>query len=127
MRWQWPQAVSQSWWCSSSSSRIISGTASIDRHGDVVHLGDVERQFDYAIDNVEALLRSGGAGLGDLMHLIVYLRDPSDHAAIAGRMADRFPDLPTVIVQGAVCRPQWLVEVEGVAIAANAEPTLPIF
>ena len=106
---------------------FISGTASIDRHGDVVHLGDVERQFDYAIDNVEALLRSGGAGLGDLMHLIVYLRDPSDHAAIAGRMADRFPDLPTVIVQGAVCRPQWLVEVEGVAIAANAEPTLPIF
>ncbi len=106
---------------------FISGTASIDKYGEVVHLGDVLRQFDYAIDNVEALLRSGAAQLDDLMHLIVYLRDPSDHSAIARRLAERFPDLPTVIVQGAVCRPQWLVEVEGVAIAANDAPTLPPF
>ena len=32
-----------------------------------------------------------------------------------------------IIVQGAVCRPQWLVEVEGIAIARHDEPTLPGF
>lgn len=106
---------------------FISGTASIDKAGQVVHIGDVLRQFDYAMDNVEALLRSGGACLADLMHLIVYLRDPTDYAQIEARLAERLPALPTIVVQGAVCRPQWLVEVEGIAITANDAPTLPSF
>ena len=106
---------------------FISGTASIDKSGRIVHPGDVLRQLDYAIGNVEALLRSGGANLADLMHLIVYLRDPTDFARVEARLAETIPDLPTIIVQAAVCRPQWLVEVEGVAIAADDAPALPAF
>jgi enamine deaminase RidA (YjgF/YER057c/UK114 family) len=106
---------------------FISGTASIDKDGQVVHPGDVLRQLDYALSNVEALLRSGAASLADLMHLIVYLRDPTDFARVAGYLGERFPTLPTIIVQGAVCRPQWLIEVEGIAIAALDAPTLPSF
>ena len=105
----------------------ISGTASIDKYGEVVHEGDVMRQLDHALDNVEALLRAGQAELSDLMYLLVYLRDPSDFQAIDNRLRDRLPDLPIVIVQGAVCRPAWLVEVEGVAVTPHAEPTLPSF
>jgi enamine deaminase RidA (YjgF/YER057c/UK114 family) len=106
---------------------FISGTASIDKEGQVVHPGNVLRQLDYAVGNVESLLRSGAASLADLMHLIVYLRDPTDFVRVEGLLAERFPNLPTIIVQGAVCRPQWLVEVEGIAIAANDAPTLPSF
>ena len=106
---------------------FISGTASIDSGGEVVHLGDVTRQLDYAIENVDALLRSGVAGLGDLAYLIVYLRDPTDFARVERRLGERFPDLPIVIVQGAVCRPQWLIEIEGVAVAPNDAPGLPPF
>ena len=106
---------------------FISGTASIDNAGQVLHVGDVLRQFDRTMENVEALLHSGGATLDSLMHLIVYLRDPADHAAISAAMASRYPGLPTCIVQGAVCRPEWLIEVEGVAIAANDAPALPSF
>jgi enamine deaminase RidA (YjgF/YER057c/UK114 family) len=80
-----------------------------------------------AVDNVEALLRSGGASLADLMHLTVYLRDPTDFARIEHYLAERFAGLPVNIVQGAVCRPQWLVEIEGIAIAANHAPSLPSF
>jgi len=109
------------------ANHFISGTASIDKDGKIVHPGDVLRQLDRAVDNVEALLRSGGASLADLMHLIVYLRDPSDFPRVEGRLAESFPDLPTIVVQGAVCRPQWLVEVEGIAIAANDAPALPSF
>ena len=42
-------------------------------------------------------------------------------------LAERFPDLPLIIVQGAVCRPQWLVEVEGIAIAENDDMAMPRF
>lgn len=106
---------------------FISGTASIDSKGQVVHPGDVLGQLRHALGNVDALLRSGSAGIDDLMYLIVYLRDPTDYASINDHLALWFPDLPYVIVQGAVCRPQWLVEVEGVAVSPNDDRALPVF
>lgn len=106
---------------------FISGTASIDRAGKIVHPGDVLRQLGHTLGNVEALLRSGSASLADMMHLTVYLRDPTDFARVDAYLVDRFPDLPVLTVQGAVCRPGWLVEVEGVAIAPSDEPVMPSF
>jgi enamine deaminase RidA (YjgF/YER057c/UK114 family) len=109
------------------SHHYISGTASIDATGSVVHQGDVLRQLDRAIENVDALLRSGQAGLADMMHLTVYLRDPTDFARVEGSLAERFGGLPRLVVQGAVCRPEWLIEVEGIAAVAETEPALPAF
>lgn len=109
------------------SHHFISGTASIDNTGQVVHPGDVLKQLEHALSNVAGLLRSGAAGLDDMMHLIVYLRDPPDFERIDDYLANRFPRLPMIIVQGAVCRPEWLVEIEGIAISANDEPDLPSF
>lgn len=109
------------------SHHFISGTASIDRKGMIVYPGDVLRQLEMALGNVEALLRSGSADLDDMMYLTVYLRDPSDFPCIDDYLCNRFPELPVLIVQGAVCRPGWLVEVEGIAIAANNDPSLPVF
>jgi enamine deaminase RidA (YjgF/YER057c/UK114 family) len=106
---------------------FISGTASIDSDGEVVHRGDARLQIDRAVENVEALLRAGSATLDDMTHLIVYLRDPSDLAPIEARLRERLADLPMIFVQGAVCRPEWLVEVEGVAIARNNDATMPDF
>jgi enamine deaminase RidA (YjgF/YER057c/UK114 family) len=112
---------------SDRAHHFISGTASIDAAGDVVHVGNVERQAGQALDNVDALLRSGGASLADMTHFIVYLRDSSDYPALQGYFAERFPQVPRLIVRGAVCRPEWLVEVEGVAIVPHDGPALPPF
>ncbi|MDE2167067.1 MAG: hypothetical protein KGJ66_12125 [Alphaproteobacteria bacterium] len=106
---------------------FISGTASIDEAGSVLFPGDVLRQLDRALDNVEALLQSGAATLADMMYLLVYLRDPTDFARLGGYLAERYPQLPCLIVQGAVCRPDWLVEIEGVAVTPNDDPALPAF
>ena len=112
---------------SDRSHCYISGTASIDRSGKVMHPGNVLFQLDHALGNVESLLDAGSASLQDLMYLLVYLRDPTDFAPIDRYLSNRFPDLPTIIVQAAVCRPDWLVEVEGVAVAANNSAALPTF
>ncbi|MGA7180003.1 MAG: Rid family hydrolase [Thiobacillaceae bacterium] len=106
---------------------FISGTASIDAQGEVLHIGDVLKQLERAVENVDALLRSGKACFDDMQHLIVYLRDPADFESVDAYFRDRYPDLPLNIVQGPVCRPEWLVEVEGIAITANNEPSLPSF
>jgi enamine deaminase RidA (YjgF/YER057c/UK114 family) len=106
---------------------FISGTASIDNAGRVLHPGNVLRQLERALENVEALLGSGGAGLGNLTHLLVYLRDPADFQRVEASLQERFPELPTLILRGAVCRPDWLIEVEGIGIAATDSPHLPGF
>ena len=106
---------------------FISGTASIDNTGRVLHPGDVLRQLERALDNVDALLRSGGAGLADMTHLLVYLRDSSDFARVDVSLRERFPNLPVLILRGAVCRPEWLIEVEGIGIADADSPHLPTF
>ncbi len=106
---------------------FISGTASIDSVGRVVHPGNVVKQLDRAVTNVEALLASGAANLDDMMYLFVYLRDISDEVRVRDLLAERFPALPTIIVQGPVCRPDWLIEIEGIGVAPNASKELPSF
>ncbi|MDE2030189.1 MAG: hypothetical protein KGI97_06455 [Alphaproteobacteria bacterium] len=106
---------------------FISGTASIDNIGRVVHPGDVMKQLDRTLENIDALLRSGSARIEDMAHMIVYMRDPTDYSSIAAALRERLPDVPAVIVQGAVCRPEWLIEIEGIAISANDDFSLPSF
>lgn len=105
----------------------ISGTASIDRYGKVLFAGDVARQLDRALENVEALLRASGADLSNLMYLIVYLRDASDHAVVAQALRRRLGGLPLIVVHAAVCRPAWLVEIEGLALVKNCNSRWPRF
>ena len=106
---------------------LISGTASIDAAGQVMHRGDVARQLARALGNVDALLRAGGGGIEAISHFIVYLRDPSDYDVVEECFAGSFPNVPRLILRGPVCRPEWLVEVEGVAMVPNDAPALPPF
>ncbi len=106
---------------------FISGTASIDHLGQTMHPGDVMKQLDRTIENIEALLKSGGAAIDDMMYMIVYLRDPNDYEKVSASLRERFPDIPFMFVQAPVCRPEWLVEIEGLAIIANDSKKLRPF
>lgn len=98
---------------------FISGTASINNKGEVVHVGDVCQQTKRMWENVEMLLKEGGMDFGDVMHLVVYLRDTADYEMVRGMFHERFPSVPTVITLAPVCRPAWLIEMECVAVKAN--------
>lgn len=95
---------------------FISGTASIDNHGEVVHPGNVLKQAERMFGNIEALLNEGGASLDDVSEAVVYLRDPSDYAAVSRYMEQNHPGWPHLIVLAPVCRPGWLIETECMAV-----------
>lgn len=95
---------------------LISGTASINNKGEVVHVGDIRQQTLRMWDNVEALLKEGDMDYSDVMHLVVYLRDTGDYDVVNEMFCERFPDIPTVITLAPVCRPTWLIEMECVAV-----------
>ncbi|MBN1131287.1 MAG: hypothetical protein JXA71_20030 [Chitinispirillaceae bacterium] len=95
----------------------ISGTASIDRKGEVLYRGDAEKQAMRTLDNIHALLVEQGASINDLAYLIVYIRDRNDKTPVEAVLKERVPPAtPCVITEAPVCRPSWLVEIEGMAI-----------
>jgi enamine deaminase RidA (YjgF/YER057c/UK114 family) len=100
---------------------LISGTASIDKAGNILHEGDFDGQIERTLENIEALLSHQGAHLSDLKQAVVYLRDPSDGARTRLLLASLLPrSVPFVVVEGRVCRAGWLVEIEGIGgIAAG--------
>ena len=103
------------------SKYYVSGTASIDKNGQIVHPGDVGRQAERMLENINALLSNYDAALEDLKLAVVYLRDPADAAIVEGVLSKRLPAyLPRIMVNGSVCRPGWLVEMEGVAVNGKA-------
>lgn len=95
---------------------FISGTASIDNKGKILYEGDIVRQTERMIENVEVLLKEAGCGFDQVGSMIVYLRDPADYAVVNRIFNARFPKCPRVMVRGSVCRPGWLVEMECIAI-----------
>lgn len=105
----------------------VSGTASIDPQGRIVHEGDVVRQLDRTLGNIEGLLAQAGAGLDDMAVYVVYLRDPSDHARVMPALRERVGDAPLAVVAAPVCRPGWLIEIEGMAVVPAVCPGLPLF
>lgn len=95
----------------------ISGTASIAGHASrhETLLG----QLDETLINLQALLteaqRRAGAALG-LRLLKVYVRTaPEDLAPLRARLGQTFGDVPVQLLQGAICRQELLIEIEGLA------------
>ena len=95
---------------------FISGTASINNEGKIVHNNDVKKQIERTIENIKALLNEAESGMDDVAQMIVYLRDTADYQIAACYFEEYYPAIPKVIVWAPVCRPGWLVEVECIAI-----------
>ena len=95
---------------------FISGTASINNKGEVVHVGDIVKQTERMWENVSTLLEEGGAAFDDVMQIIVYLRDICDYPVVKAMFDRKFPDTPHVITLAPVCRPTWLIEMECIAV-----------
>ena len=94
---------------------FISGTASIDKYGKAMYVGDIQLQTARLLENIGALLHNGGATMNDVRYFYVYLRDASDRDIVEDFLQRTHPDIPHVLLSGKVCRPEWLVEMECVA------------
>lgn len=104
----------------------ISGTASIV-DSESKHPNDAARQTEQTIDNIEKLIsaenfafhgvRRAGAGLQEVAKLRVYVKRLEDFSTIQQICSARFGAVPTVYVLADVCRPELLVEIEGVAFS----------
>ena len=94
---------------------FISGTASINHKGEVVNVGNVEKQAERLLENIGALLADGGATMNDVKYFVIYVRDIADAVTVDAFMENTHPNVPRIITYAKVCRPAWLVEMECIA------------
>jgi chorismate lyase/3-hydroxybenzoate synthase len=105
---------------------LVSGTASI-LDCDSVHVGDVDAQLAETMRNIGALVGAEAAPAAtDVPYLKVYVRRPGDLDAIRRGLAP-FERGGTRIayVRADVCRPELLIEIEGLAIPSVDSPLVP--
>jgi enamine deaminase RidA (YjgF/YER057c/UK114 family) len=115
--------------CGSHATIFVSGTASIT-HSETRHIGNAEAQTHETIDNIDALIgernlaRHGLPGLGsriaDLGQVRVYVKCAADYAKIRAACQERLGDVPAIYTIADVCRPDLLVEIEGIAFSKRA-------
>jgi len=94
---------------------FVSGTASVDKFGKSVHKGSLTNQLDRAMENIFGVLQSGGASLDDLKSMKVYLKDMHEEQNVAHALEYYSGGCHIDIIPAVVCRPELLVEIEGVA------------
>lgn len=94
---------------------FISGTASIDKDGEILHPGHIEKQTERTLLNISALIDSAGFKKEDLSSFIIYLRDAADYDFVKPLIDHYIANLPAIYVKAPVCRPGWLIEIEATA------------
>ena len=97
----------------------VSGQVGVDGDGRTVE-GGFEPQCAQAIANVEAVLRSAGMALADIVKINVYLTRREDIPRLRDIRAERLAVAPavTMVLVAGLHAPDWLVEIEAVAAAA---------
>ncbi|HUN83084.1 MAG TPA: Rid family hydrolase [Terracidiphilus sp.] len=102
---------------------LISGTASIDKDGKTVHIGDFRAQMQRTLANITGLLESEGCTWHDIVRTTCYLRDiDRDYEAFNEERTAFFKEqgldpLPASTgIEAKLCRPDLLVEIEAIAM-----------
>ncbi|MGA3334710.1 MAG: Rid family hydrolase [Terracidiphilus sp.] len=102
---------------------LISGTASIDEHGQSLHVGDFRAQMRRTLANITGLLASEGCTWHDIVRTTCYLRDiDRDYEAFNEERTAFYKEqgldpLPASTgIQAILCRPELLIEIEAIAM-----------
>jgi enamine deaminase RidA (YjgF/YER057c/UK114 family) len=108
------------------SHLYISGTASINNKGETLFIGDAEQQTRRTIENIRALLAPHKANFDDMAYMIAYVRNFHDRELV-GKVLDEEigGKIPLIFAEAPVCRPAWLVELEGVAVISDKSEYQP--
>ena len=84
-----------------------------------VAVGDAAGQADRAMANIAMLLAEAGSELEHICKVTVYLVDPRYREAVyrtVGRWLKGVYPVSTGIVVSALARPEWLVEIDAIAV-----------
>jgi enamine deaminase RidA (YjgF/YER057c/UK114 family) len=90
----------------------------LDSSGSVA-IGDAAGQTERAMANIEMLLKEAGSQFDHVCKITIYIVDPRYREAVyrvVGKWLKGVFPVSTGIVVSALARPEWLVEVDAIAV-----------
>ncbi len=104
----------------------IGGQNAVNAGGQIVGEGDLAAQTEQVFRNLQTVLAAAGATIYDVIKWNIYIVQGQDlrHGfAVFQRVWGQHPNPPAITgtVVACLANPQFLVEIEAVAVTANAE------
>jgi enamine deaminase RidA (YjgF/YER057c/UK114 family) len=99
------------------------GQVSIDERGALVGAGDLAAQTAQAMKNVGLALAAAGASYADIVKITTYVVNYAPECRViigkarAPFFVNRTPPASTLVGVAALALPEWLVEIEAIAVA----------
>jgi enamine deaminase RidA (YjgF/YER057c/UK114 family) len=115
-------ALSQVVVASGTRTIYTAGQVSIDEHGALVGASDLAAQTAQAMRNVGLALAAAGASYADIVKITTYVVNyKPEHRAVIVKARGPFfangaPPASTLVGVAALALPEWLVEIEAVAV-----------
>ncbi len=97
----------------------VSGQVAWDAEGNTIGAGDIRAQARQVFANLRQVLQDAGGDVESLLKITTYVTNVDDYPAVIEVRNDFFPgELPasTLIVVEGLFHPDWMIEVEGVAV-----------
>lgn len=102
----------------------LAGQVALDRQGNLVGKGDIGAQAEQVYQNVVAVLKAAGVSFQDVVKVTTYLTRREDIPKVREVRARYFPasepPASTLVVVSGLASPDFLIEVEAIAVAAQA-------
>lgn len=96
---------------------FVSGTSSVVGH-DTVHVGDVDKQLDETLRNLDEVIAHAAGRVGRSANFRnsatakLYVRYGADAAPLIARLGEAAPDTSLLVVESDICRRDLLLEIE---------------
>ena len=100
----------------------VSGQVAFGANGEIVGVGDAAAQAEQCFKNLAAVLEAGGASLSDVVKLTNYFTSADYFPAyrdVKQRLFPKDPPASTSVVVAALLHPDFMMEVEAVAIVGG--------
>lgn len=102
---------------------FIAGQVALDKAGNLVGKDDFRAQVQQVFENLKAAVASSGGSFNDVVKLNFYCAESVDPAQIPAvrEVRDKYvntanPPTSTFVVVKRLVRPEWMIEVEAVAV-----------
>lgn len=101
---------------------LCAGQTSVDANGTPLHAGNMAKQMDQALTNVEAVLRQAGLTLADVVRLNYYTTNVPAFMEASGAFGARLQaagctPAATLLGVASLFHPDILIEIEATAVA----------
>jgi 2-iminobutanoate/2-iminopropanoate deaminase len=99
---------------------FIAGQVGLDPEGNIAGPGDFRQQTEQVFRNLDTALKAAGAEFKDVVKMNIYVLDTSQ-LPVLREIRDRYvntanPPASTLVAVGRLARPEFLVEIEAIAV-----------